>query len=201
MCLTFDGPAANLGVWISTRCLQDVPSGFSDERGGGHPKVQQTSAHGDDDGGSDNGGQRRRLPERVYLDGDQTYGFAQDYMVLRPTNPSRLRNGRPVPRRVRTTAPTDGRSGGRGCPSASVTIGSATPRQRTARRLRHPSRMVDRRRTAGRQDGAPQTRRGPKVEAVGLPKEKGEGTSGTRLPRSGPTGGKSQGSDFRFIGD
>ena len=155
----------------------------------------------DDDGGSDNGGQRRRLPERVYLDGDQTYGFAQDYMVLRPTNPSRLRNGRPVPRRVRTTAPTGGRSGGRRCPSASVTISSATPRRRTARRLRHPPRMVDRRRTAGRQDGEPQTSRGPKVEAWACRRRRGRGPSETRLPRSGPTGGKSQGSDFRFIGD
>ena len=41
------------------------PFGLSDGPGGGHPKVQQTSANGDDNCGRGNGGQRRHPTARI----------------------------------------------------------------------------------------------------------------------------------------
>jgi hypothetical protein len=46
--------------------------------------------------------------ERVYLDGEQAYGFAQDYNGIAPAEP------------VEVEDPTGARSGGHACRSASV---------------------------------------------------------------------------------
>ena len=77
--------------------------------------------------------------ERVYLDGDLAYGFAQDVQRHCPGGDRcRWRNGRSVPRRRSTTARTGGRSGGRACRSAKRRGAAAAHRRgRTVRRLRH----------------------------------------------------------------
>ena len=99
--------------------------------------------------------------ERVYLDRDEPYGFAQDYNGIPPVEPVQVEEWH-------TGAPPaayDGPYWRRGVVGASPgqqasRSAAAHRRGRTARRLRHPPGVVDRRRAARRQGGAPQTGRG-----------------------------------------
>ena len=111
--------------------------------------------------------------ERVYLDSDQAYGFAQDYNGIARSN----RSGGGMAERAppaSTTARTGARSGGRAAGQQAARRAAAHRRGRTVRRLRHPPGMVDRGGAARRQGGAPGNRRGAQVEVVGLSKEKVE---------------------------
>ena len=76
MCLTFGEPAANLDTWISTRRLQDVPSGWSGGRWAGTLKSSQTSANAMTtvEAITAGSGDTYRI-EWVYLDRDQACGL------------------------------------------------------------------------------------------------------------------------------
>ena len=99
MCLTFGDRRQT-----STRDLGPLPFRTSlrvvRRAMGQAAKVQQTSANGMTtvEAITAGSGDAYRI-ERVYLDRDQAYGFAQDYNEIAPVNPSRWRSGRPVPRR------------------------------------------------------------------------------------------------------
>ena len=60
--------------------------------------------------------------ERVYLDRDQAYGFAQDYNGIAPMEPVQVEEWQTGAPPGPTTARTGGPSGGRGCRSASVAV-------------------------------------------------------------------------------
>ena len=53
--------------------------------------------------------------ERVYLDGDQAYRFAQDYNGIAPVEPVHVEEWQVGARPPTTTAPTGARSGGHVC--------------------------------------------------------------------------------------
>ena len=185
---------ANLDASISAGCLSGRPLRVVRRAMGcRQPKVQQTSANGEAamttvavvTAGS---GDTYRI-ERVYLDRDQAYGFAQDCNGIAPVEPVQVEEWQHGARRRPTTGRTGGGpSGGRGCRSASVAVSCGTPRRRTARRLRHPPGK-----------GGPGTQCRSQGSAIanspGCPRsrwracrtEKVAETSGRRLPRSEPT--------------
>ena len=137
--------------------------------------------------------------ERVYLDGEQAYGFAQDYNGIAPVEPVQVEEWQ-------TGAPPGAYDGPywraewwARVPVAKRRGGAAAHRRgRTVRRLRHPPGVVDRRRPARGQGGAPGTGRGAQDRGGRAVQGEGGGdSSGTRLPRSGPTWRASRGNDFR----
>ena len=113
--------------------------------------------------------------ERVYLDSEQAYGFAQAYNGIAPVEPVEVEEWRAGPQRRPTTARTGARSGGRASRPASAAERCATPTRanglttspsaRSGGPGRHcPRPQVVRRELAG----------APKIEVVGLSKEKVE---------------------------
>ena len=113
--------------------------------------------------------------ERVYLDGDQAYRFAQDYNGIAPVDPVQVEEwqaGAPPAAydgpywRAEWWARDAGRQAARGA--------AAYRRGRPVRRLRHPPGMVDRRRAARGQGGAPGTGRGTQDRGGRASKEKVE---------------------------
>ena len=96
--------------------------------------------------------------ERVYLDAEQAYGFAQNYNGI-AGNRCKWRNGRSVPRPVSTTARTGVRSGGPASLPASTAGRCGTPRANGS--TTSPSAgVVDWRGAARGQGGPPGTGRG-----------------------------------------
>jgi hypothetical protein len=128
--------------------------------------------------------------ERVYLDGEQAYGFAQDYNGIEPVEPVQVEEWHTGARRAPRTGPTGARSGGRASRSASVAgrCGGSDEGERfddfairqewwTGEAL--PEAKVARRELAG----------APRVEVVGLSKEKVEETFWDTVTHSGRSGG------------
>ena len=112
--------------------------------------------------------------ERVYLDRDQAYGFAQDYNEIAPVEPVQVEKwqsgappeayGGPYWRRAEWWARVPvSKRGDRP---------AAHPRRRAARRLRSPPGMVDRGRPAGAKVGHRKLAGVPKAEVAGLSNEK-----------------------------
>ena len=69
--------------------------------------------------------------ERVYLDGAQAYGFAQDYNGIAPVEPVQVEEWQTGAPPAAYDGPYGVRSGGRACRSASVAVRCATPPRRT----------------------------------------------------------------------
>ena len=139
--------------------------------------------------------------ERVYLDSDQAYGFAQDYNGIAPVEPVQVEEWQ-------VGAPPGAYDGpywraewwARVPVSQAARRAAAHRRGRTVRRLRHPPGVVDRRRAARGQGGAPGTDRGAEDRGGGSVEGEGGGDcSGTRLPRHGPTWPGSRGNNFRYF--
>ena len=115
--------------------------------------------------------------ERVYLDRDQAYRFAQYSSYCAEREPIRLRNGCPVPRRGLRRPLAGEVVGGRGCPSASVTI---SPGHRDDDRRNDVE--IRREWWTCRSQGRPsQTRWYPKVEVADLSNEKVAETTGKTI--------------------
>ena len=78
----FRRSAANSTCWILAGCPSGRPFGVADARWGADTQSQQTSENGrrryDGVGGHGAAGDTHRI-ERVYLDGDEAYGFTHDY--------------------------------------------------------------------------------------------------------------------------
>ena len=70
--------------------------------------------------------------ERIYLDSQEAYGFAQALNGIAPVEPVQVEDGRPVPRRPPTTVSIGARSGGRASRTVSVAARSATPTRANA---------------------------------------------------------------------
>lgn len=131
---------------------------------------QRTREARNGDGIRGHGGQRRQLPHRTgpprprravrIREGSQPHS-------ARRTGPGRGMAHRCPARRLRRLL-LAARSDRRESPPASVALCCGTPATTTARRLRHPSRMLHPQRTPRRQGSTPQTRGMPKVEVVGL---------------------------------
>ena len=137
--------------------------------------------------------------ERVYLDSDQAYGFAQDYNGIAPggTGSGGGMADRCPAGRLRRPLLAGGVVGAR--PGRQAARGAAAHRRgRTVRRLRHPPGMVDRRRAARGQSGAPGTgRRAEDRGGRAGPRRRWRRSSGTRSPRPGPSWRESRGNNFR----
>ena len=133
MCLTFEGPAANLAAWISARCPSGRPFGLSDGRGGRAPQSpanQRKRGGGDDDGGdavTAGSGDSCRI-ERVYLDRDRDL---QVRPRLKRHCAQRTRPGggigRPVPRRGLRRPVLAGRVVGAGAGQQACAASCGTP--------------------------------------------------------------------------
>ena len=139
--------------------------------------------------------------ERVYLDGDQAYRFAQDYNGIAPVEPVQVeewQDGAPPSVydgpywRAEWWArmPVAKRRGAL----------RAHRRGRTVRRLRHPPGVVDRGGIARGHGGAPGTGRGTEDRGGrACRRRRWRSSSGTRSPRSGPTWRASRGNNFRYL--
>ena len=139
--------------------------------------------------------------ERVYLDGDQAYGFAQDYNGIAPVEPVQVEEwqiGAP-PARLRRPLLAGGVVGAH--PGQQASRGAAAHRRgRTVRRLRHPPGVVDRRGAARGHGGAPGTGRGAEDRGGrACPRRRWRRSSGTRSPRSAPSWPESRGNNFRYF--
>ena len=65
--------------------------------------------------------------ERVYLDSDEAYGFAQGYNRIAPVEPVQVEEWQVGAPPWPTTARIGGPRGGRGCRSATVAASGGTP--------------------------------------------------------------------------
>ena len=141
--------------------------------------------------------------ERVYLDSDAGVQVRPGLQRHRPggTGPGRGMAGRRPARRLRRPLLARGVVGA--SPGQQAARGAAAHRRgRTVRRLRHPPGMVDRRRPARGQGGAPGTGRGAQDRGGrACPRRRWRRLSGTRSPRRGPTWPESPGNSFRFLCD
>ena len=139
--------------------------------------------------------------ERVYLDSDQAYRFAQDYNGIAPVKPVSVEEwqaGAPPAAydgpywRAEWWARASGGQASRGA--------AAYRRGRTVRRLRHPPGVVDRRGAARGQSGAPGT--GRRTEDRGrraIPRRRSRRSSGRRSPRLAPNWRECPGNNFRYL--
>ena len=138
--------------------------------------------------------------ERVYLDSDQAYGFAQDYNGIAPVEPVQVEEWQ-------VGAPPAAYDG----PYWRAEWWARVPASKRRGELRHtdegerfddfairqewwtgdalPEATVVRRELAGV----------PKIEVVGSPRRRWRNCSGTRLPRSGPSWRAYPGSSFRHF--
>ena len=181
MCLTFGEPAANLDTWISTRRLQDVPSGWSGGRWAGTLKSSQTSANGMTtvEAITAGSGDTYRI-EWVYLDRDQACGLVQDCNEIAPVEPVQVEEWRSGARRRPRAARTGGGpSGGRGCRSASVASTCGTPATASGATTSISAGNGGSRTPCWSKGRPSQTRRVPKAEVAGLSNEKVTETLGT----------------------
>ena len=138
--------------------------------------------------------------ERVYLDSDQAYGFAQDYNGIAPVEPVQVEEWQVGAPPAAYDGPYWRAEWWARVPVASVAGAAAHRRGRTVRRLRHPPGVVDRRRAARGQGGAPGT--GRRAQDRGGRAVQGEGggdSSGTRSPRPGPSWRECPGNNFRYF--
>ena len=139
--------------------------------------------------------------ERVYLDSDQAYGFAQDYNGIAPVEPVQVEEWQDRCPAGRLRRPVLARGVVGADPGRQAARRAAAHRRgRTVRRLRHPPGVVDRRRAARGHGGAPGTGRGAEDRGGrACPRRRWRRSSGTRSPRSGPTWPESRGNNFRYF--
>ena len=153
---------------------------------------QRGQAGGDGNGVRGDGGQRRTYHiERIYLDSDEAYGFAQAFNGIAPVEPVQVEEwqiGAPP-------AAYDGQYWraewwARIPDSKRRSALRAHRRGRTLRRLRHPPRMVDRRGAPRGQAGAARTAGAPKIEVIGrIQGQSGGDLLGRGYPGQGRPGG------------
>jgi hypothetical protein len=136
--------------------------------------------------------------ERVYLENDQAYGFAQDYNGIAPVEPVQVEEWQTGPRRPPTTAHTGARSGGARPGQQASRCAAAHRRGRTVRRLRHPPRMVGPARRCPRPRWCAGTGRGTQSRGSGSLQGEEESYWDT-MPRYGPTWPESRGNSFRYF--
>jgi hypothetical protein len=105
--------------------------------------------------------------ERVYLDSDQAYRFAQDYNGMPRWYRSRWRNGRSVPARRLGRPLLATRSGGRRGPASNRRGELRHTRDGERREKLESANKVDRGRPAEHQGGVSQTHRVPKAAGGG----------------------------------
>ena len=139
--------------------------------------------------------------ERVYLDSDQAYGFAQDYNGIAPVEPVQVEEWQAVLRRRSTTAPYWRAEWWARIPVSQAARRAAGHRRgRTVRRLRHPPGVVDRRGAARGHGGAPGTGRGAEDRGGrACPRRRWRRSSGTRSPRPGPSWRECPGNSFCYL--
>ena len=139
--------------------------------------------------------------ERVYLDSDAGVRVRPGLQRHRPggTGPGGGMAGRCPARRLRRPLLARGVVGA--SPGRQASRGAAAHRRgRTVRRLRHPPGVVDRRRAARGQGGAPGTGRGAEDRGGrACPRRRWRRSSGTRSPRPAPTWPESRGNSFRYF--
>ena len=187
MCLTFDAPAANLDAYgsrpvafrTSLRVLRRAMGAGtlkSSKPGDTGMTTVDAITAGSGDTYRSNGSTSTRPDVRVRAglqrDCAQRTRPGEEWQTGAPPGP--------------TTAHTGGRSGGRGCPSASVAVSCATPATANGATTSTSARNGGPGRPAGAKVGHRKLAGVPKAEVVGLPNEKVTETSETRLPSSGP---------------
>ena len=113
--------------------------------------------------------------ERVYLDSERAYGFAQDYNGIAPVEPVQVEEWQVGAPPAAYDGPYWRAEWWARIPVGQAARGDAAHRRgRTVRRLRHPPGVVDRGGAARGQGGAPGTGRGAEDRGGGPSKEKVE---------------------------